>query len=292
MRCTMPRNTDAPRCLAFRNPRSPFRVGFRGFTLIELLVVIAIIITLLAILGPSMRGAMMFAQRTKCLTNQRSITHGLISYAADSLGAFPPYRLPGVSGWGDAYGLRDDTPTYYGPKSGRAPFNVGLAVTGGYLPVESLPTIIHCPSFDNSAAGGHCMDGVNPTWKGGSFWESHPDWRILSSYNYRGPSFQRNNNDQPPKLSTATGPFVMMIDTPDTRFRGWQSLYNEHGGYNYVTIDMSGTYLEDPTYEVDAVVAFFKAAGQRGTVDGRGGGGGWGNGTLDEAIYKLIADGP
>lgn len=269
-----------------------------AFTVIELLVIVAILTILIAFLLPSMSQALLNAQRTLCLVNQRTIATSLADYSGDYLGSYPPYRQPGVSGWGDAYGLRDDLHPYAGPKSGRAPFNVGLAVTGGYLPAGSLASILHCPTFDNSGMGGgaagHCMDDVNPVWKGGSAWSSDPDWRVLSTYNYRGPSYQRNNNDTPPKVSNVATPsrFVLMIDTPDVRFRGWQSQYNAHEGYNYVALDLSSAYLADPTYAIDAIIATFQAGGQRGTVDGRGGGGGWGNGTLDEAIYAHIASNP
>jgi hypothetical protein len=263
--------------------------------LIELLTVIALLAALIAMTRPAIGKGRLIAQRQRCAVNQRSISQALFAFASDSFGAFPSYKLPGVPRWGDAYGLRDDLHPYDGPTAGPRPaFNVGLAVEAGYLPVRSLPGILHCPSFNNNstalgASAGHGMDSVAPSWKGGSSWDALPNWRILSTYNYRAPSYQRNNDDKPPRLQNADSSFVLLIDTPDVRFRGWRSAYNAHGGYNTVTSDMSARFYADPTFEIDAIVAIYQARGERGTVDGRGGGGGWGNGKLDEEIYALLA---
>ena len=61
----------------------------RGFTLIELLVVVAIIITLLAILMPSMGRAIEASNRAVCASNQRQISLHAINFATDNLGVLP-----------------------------------------------------------------------------------------------------------------------------------------------------------------------------------------------------------
>lgn len=54
-----------------------------AFTLIELLVVVAIIVSLLAILLPSLGRATHVAQTAKCAANQRQLSIANMSYAAD-----------------------------------------------------------------------------------------------------------------------------------------------------------------------------------------------------------------
>ncbi len=75
--------------------------GKTGFTLIELLVVIAIIAILAALLLPSLAVAKDHAIRTKCLSNVRQFTMGIIMYGHDCKDKFPvavgddePYDLP------------------------------------------------------------------------------------------------------------------------------------------------------------------------------------------------------
>src|SRR5690242_13035537 len=59
-------------------PRPP-----RAFTLVELLVVIGIIALLIAILLPSLSRAREQSRRVTCLSNLRSLAHGMYQYAGD-----------------------------------------------------------------------------------------------------------------------------------------------------------------------------------------------------------------
>lgn len=72
-----------------------------GFTLIELLVVIAIIAVLAAIAIPIITNVINAANRTKCMSNMRSIYTYLQGYAQEHNGQMPmpgsSYKSPGVN---------------------------------------------------------------------------------------------------------------------------------------------------------------------------------------------------
>lgn len=67
----------------------------RGFTLVELLVVIGIIAVLIGILLPSLSRAREQANRTKCLSNLRSLGQGMYMYANDFRDRLPNGNFPG-----------------------------------------------------------------------------------------------------------------------------------------------------------------------------------------------------
>ncbi len=80
----------------------------RAFTLIELLVVIAIGAVLLAILLPSLAGAREAARTTRCLSNVRSLVHGLHLYATENKETLPHWSAWQVYGGDGA--TNEDTP--------------------------------------------------------------------------------------------------------------------------------------------------------------------------------------
>lgn len=76
-----------------------------GFTLIELLVVVAIIVTLIAILLPSLSQARNNAKKVACSSNIRQIGLAFSGYAAENDGLLPPvaheYSSTQVWSWDD-----------------------------------------------------------------------------------------------------------------------------------------------------------------------------------------------
>lgn len=64
----------------------------RAFTLVELLVVITIIGMLIALLLPAVNAARESGRRSTCMSNQKQISTGLISYANAHSSSFPGWR--------------------------------------------------------------------------------------------------------------------------------------------------------------------------------------------------------
>ncbi len=66
----------------------------RAFSLTELLVVVVIISVLLALIIPGIQQLRKSSRSTQCLSNLRTIANGVLLYAADNDGHFPPYISP------------------------------------------------------------------------------------------------------------------------------------------------------------------------------------------------------
>jgi prepilin-type N-terminal cleavage/methylation domain-containing protein/prepilin-type processing-associated H-X9-DG protein len=78
-----------------------------GFTLVELLVVVAIIAVLIGLLLPALSNSRRSARDVQCASNIRQLCAGLLCYAAEWKGLFPPNKMfydtnpPRVNNWMD-----------------------------------------------------------------------------------------------------------------------------------------------------------------------------------------------
>ena len=135
-------------CVRGSQPTLQRPTSLHGFTLIELLVVVAIIVTLLAILLPSMGRAVATAQLATCASNLHQQGTAVGTYAVDSFGILPPhapddsapYRVNNT--WDLSYG--HDTTYPIDPATGRPTrrFNLSLLVDTSHL-VD--PRVLYCP---------------------------------------------------------------------------------------------------------------------------------------------------
>jgi prepilin-type N-terminal cleavage/methylation domain-containing protein len=246
-----------------------------GFTLVELLVVIGVIAILITLLLPALRRARTAAERTRCLSNLRSVVQAVHMYANQSGGVFPPSVYPSGR-WCYAFDLKDSaTPA-------RGPMGLGLLIDHGFLKLSDAAALLHDDAMDTLGATiypGHGMDvppGTNIWGVGVSWFERTTDKRIIVAYNYRAPSYYFTHQNQQLRLGKVRPYLLLLMDTPDPRFG---RRYIHRDGYNFVRIDGSGEWFQDRGGAIDGMVA------TNGTVDGKA------NPAGDERIYERI-EGP
>ena len=117
-----------------------------GFTLIELLVVISIIALLLAILMPALGKVKEKAKLTVCKSNQHQLVIGLLTYAGDNDGFFPPSHLARGGGrytWANHLNYHSQYPPTASNNGGSAFYYIG-----DYLPTVEVFICPNSPKYN------------------------------------------------------------------------------------------------------------------------------------------------
>jgi prepilin-type N-terminal cleavage/methylation domain-containing protein/prepilin-type processing-associated H-X9-DG protein len=82
-----------------REPAEVLRKPSSGFSLVEMLVVIAILAVLIGILVPIVSSTRRNARNVACASNMRQIALGLIAYASQNKGSYPPNSAESGQFW-------------------------------------------------------------------------------------------------------------------------------------------------------------------------------------------------
>ena len=119
------------------------RTKGRGFTLIELLVVMSVIAILMAILLPTIVGAVEHAKRRQCMSNVRQIVLAITLYAADNDDFTPPQPV----GTGNGDWTTEHKPcTVDGTALEKQKFGISYFVADVLMDYAGDRGIFRCPS--------------------------------------------------------------------------------------------------------------------------------------------------
>jgi len=250
-----------------------------AFSLVELLVVVAILSVLLSILAPALNRAKELTRRAVCLSAMRNTIQGCLSYTGEEQDMLPPSQNSDGSVWAYAFDAKNSIGV-------SQPLGVGLLVPTGYLSARQLGGALHCPSLDTTAATSpwdtpyHSMDvDIANWWNGvGASWWSDPACatrRIVTSYNYRSPSYWRTHEHRQLRSSVLPAEMALYVDVLDPRFGG---RYAHREGHNCIRAEGSGAFYRQPESEIEDIAL----ADGNPCTDGRA------DPFSDEAIFELF----
>ena len=216
----------------------------RAFTLMELIVVLMIILTLIAILLPSVHGTHRANNRVRCASNLRQIGNGIMLYMNANGGAFPRTRASiepdagtrRVPGWGTGAAAADPFAPD-GPAENDVTAPLFLLLRAGTFPAR----LFVCPASNHSPdplAG----DGtVLPLTR-----SNFTDVKKHLSYSYQNP--YPNNSTVSKAFSgqvVTTSDFALLADR-NPGAAGGNSLNHDLKGQNVLYADGHVTWQLTP----------------------------------------------
>jgi len=216
--------------------------------------VVSIIALLIAILLPSLTQARELGKRTVCLANARSVTQSMMMYAVEHRGYYPPSQTDNLGLWAYSFDCKDSL-----GGAPKAPLGPGLLIGEQFIPPKQAAGLMHCPSFDTSAASltgiayeNHGMDAPSLWGMGLSAFDdpAQTGTRIIMAYNYRSPSWFRTHNGDQITVTTFKRPTVLWSDQLDPRFG---VRYHHEEGYNTMSSDGAGRFVTDSEFEVERI---------------------------------------
>ncbi len=206
------------------------------FTLIELLIVIAIIAILIALLLPALKHAKEMAKDVVCKGQQRQLSVGALSYAADSdawlpyndMWAFDLFRTAGTPPVSPPVGLREPWGEHY----------TGLGLLKELEYVRGGLQVFWCGN-ESARQGAEC-GSANSTKGLKGFSKDTPTSTIRNDYWYRCGWFYEKNLSESISLLNAESGLLMCGAWRDwsgsANYVHWKDLHNTRG-FNLSFID-------------------------------------------------------
>lgn len=221
----------------FRNRR--FRAAF---TLVELLVVIGMITVLIAMLLPALNKAQEAARRTTCASNLRQIQLGLVQYAEDNNGWYPPYSAASADGQ-DWFSNAAGGDVWRMPNPAKP--NEFLNDPGGFRTGIGHQLVRVEPKYIKNWKVFYC-----PNNRGKAFEDASAKWWNLESGGTRSASSYMTWNSQHSTVrkyvalkNTDRGERVLLGDRCGWNSSGWAVHKRSREGFLYVNHPNGGNFV-------------------------------------------------